>query len=261
MNTSIKTLVLSILVLILAACGNSDRAQLKASIEKTNKQLPLALGNGTIFQSMDFDDDNNVAVMTYLLDEDTYNLSSIAGAETAQRRFLSNYLQSETAREFTELLTSSKAGIKLVFIGQQSNDSHSFILSDKEVADILAEEIGSDNIREQLEAMVEISNAQCPQKIAGDALVLRSVTLDDDAMCFNYDYNPDVINFTEDTKEELLQEFKTELTNDLKQPGSKMQKEYLQQLGMAVKYRFKQFEQPDSTSIVFEIPASEIAKI
>ena len=73
-------------VVLLASCVSGERSHLRLMLEQVNKECPIDLGQMGVFESIGYDDSENIVVFTYNLNEDYTNIASLAGANEQQKQ-------------------------------------------------------------------------------------------------------------------------------------------------------------------------------
>ena len=237
MIRKISVLLCASLILILAGCSQTARVQLKAGIDEANKSCPVVLSEDITMVGFSYDDDDNDVVVTYAYSETYGDVGIIAAAKESQKRFMKNYLISDTGRIFYDQILKADAGLRLVFRGSQSNESIDIYFSPDELKSFDKPQT-EDNAMEQIKAIVDISNSQTPVHIDGDDLIMTSVELEGNYMVFNYIYNTAEYDFNNVDTAELTQEQTVALAEELNSNAGRQQKALMQQLGLGVKYRF-----------------------
>ena len=178
-------------VVLLASCVSGERSHLRLMLEQVNKECPIDLGQMGVFESIGYDDSENIVVFTYNLNEDYTNIASLAGANEQQKQFMANFLKRDgSEQKFLEQMVKADAGLKCVYRGSESRDSVILLMSAEELREIAAADIAADNELRTLESMVAISNAQCPQ-VLDEGLSMTSATIEDNYIVFSFSYDPE----------------------------------------------------------------------
>ena len=83
--------LITVLILILCACNDSNKTKLHMICETTNKELPADLGVG-VFESMTYNEDKNCVEMKVMLDEAVINIADLRKASEQQRDYLQYFM-------------------------------------------------------------------------------------------------------------------------------------------------------------------------
>ena len=212
-----RVIVLGIIALLLVACSDSARNKLRFFVNEVNKECPMKLGNQSVIEAVRYDAQQNIVTISYALSEDAVNISALANAKDAQKAFLYSFLRNDKQKKLLDLLFQADASMAIVYKGMTSGDSISLVLRNDEIKRIADEDAETGNDIHQLEAMVAISNSQCPFEIS-QGLVFTGITIEDGFLCYRYTFDPELYAFTQDNEEQVteltLESFRESLFED-----------------------------------------------
>lgn len=236
MNIKHLFTILVAAVLLFGSCAGPAQNKLRVSVEELNKELPVDNGNGTIIDSVAYLTATNTVMFYYTVDESYTTVSSLRAAEAAQRRFFASFLASNKMATFTHLLVDAGANLELEYTGRDTHEKVTLAFSADEIKACLNDDNPLTD-REQLAALIEITNSRCPMGIDGENLVMTGVYLKGDNIEFHYTYNPDEYQFDQADVEELSSAMLPELRNEL--AGEPNQYQLMKKLGVGVQYFFE----------------------
>lgn len=192
------------LTLTLTGCGNDAKSKLREEINAANRQCPINLGAMGMLTEFTYDESDNVAAMTYLINEDVLPISSCKGREDSMRGYLSSFFQSDKAHDMLDLLIKANAYYRIIYTGDATGDEYSITFSPEELMEIANSSSGDqyENQRRQLEAMTESENAMCPMML-DDVTEFTSAVLGDRYLDYNYTIKSEDFNVTDDIVSQL----------------------------------------------------------
>lgn len=212
-----RVFLFGIIALLLAACADTARNKLRFFVEEVNKECPQKLGNLGIIEAVRYNTQQNTVSISYALSDEAVKISALAEAKDAQKAFLYSFLRNDKQKEFLDLLLQAETSMAIVYKDMASGDSISLYLSHDEIKQIAAEDAETGKDIHQLEAMVAISNSQCPFEIS-QGLVFTGITIEDGYLCYRYTFDPELYAFTKDNEEQVteltLESFRESLSED-----------------------------------------------
>lgn len=254
--------LLSVLVLIFLtaaiSCGNSDRNRLRLNVEQLNAECPLSMGDIGVMESSRYNTDKNIVTFTYALSDENLNLKGLAQASEHQKLVLGAFLRTD-GKEILDMLVKADASLELVYKAMQSRDSVSVTLWPDELKEMAETQNEVLDDRSQLEHIVAISNAQCPQVI-DEGITLTSARLEGDFMVFYYTYDSDMMTIDSSLVDELKSAMKQELAAEMAQPAGESQLKLMKQCGMGFRYIYSP-SGSDAETIVVDIEPHEVAQL
>lgn len=202
--SSIICMAMVMLTLTLTGCGNDAKSKLREEINAANRQCPINLGAMGMLTEFTYDESDNVAAMTYLINEEIFPISSCKNRENSMRGYLSSYFQSTSARDMLDMLIEADASYRIIYKGDSSGDEYTLTFSPEELVEIANSSSGDEygNQRRQLEAMTESENAMCPIMI-DDVTEFTSAVLGDRYLDYNYTIKSEVFSVTDDIVSQL----------------------------------------------------------
>ncbi len=198
----LKSCIIFVFLVAASSCADVDRNRLRLTVENGNKECPVKMGATGIMEYMRYDIDSNDVALSYALNENLVNIPGLASATEEQKTFLAAFLRDDEQQQFLDLLVKADASLSLVFRGMESRDSVSLRLSPEELREIAAEELDEDNDMRQLEAMVAISNARCPE-LCDTGLTFTGIHIEDGYLNYNFDYDPLIYHISPQAREQM----------------------------------------------------------
>lgn len=235
MKRILHSLLLLVMAVAVSSCADTAKEKLKAEFEKANQECPVDLGTTGVMASISYDAESNTAVFEYILNEEYTNIASLRKAGDAQKSFMAAYLKSAEGERILKSLIDAKATLKLKFIGDKSHEETILTITPEELAQIDNSDASSNNAMAQMQSMVEISNAQCPQDL-GDGLVMTGNVIEGTYVVYTYNYDVEQIPMTSSLLPELKEATGEALAEELNQLGNKQQKQLMNELGLGIKY-------------------------
>lgn len=239
--------LITVLILILCACNDSNKTKLHMICETTNKELPADLGVG-VFESMTYNEDKNCVEMKVMLDEAVINIADLRKASEQQRDYLQYFMSQKENAELLKLLSETGSSVRLVMEGNRTKETTEITLSADDFENIKTTDDEDDNYRKQLDKIVASSNAQCPSDL-GDGLVMSSVSLDNGYICYNFVYDPAQISFEDAESQDAWNNLFENLSGQAHTTGLSHTFDILRKLHCGIKYIYKSQDSsmPDKT--------------
>lgn len=239
------------------SCTNSGKAKLQAALEQVNSECPVDLGDEGIFERVRYDNDNNSAVFTYVINEDAVSISNLEAINREQKTFLGSFLRSEANRDLLNILVDADASLTYVLRGRTSGDSILVTLSPDELSNI-ASRSDENNSLSQLESIVAITNHQCPS-VVDDGLTLKSAVIVNDYITFDYEYDTSIITIPLENVAELREATKEILREELTTVTGQSQLKLMKECKIGTRYIYTPTT-TDVSPIVISITPEEVAE-
>ena len=138
--------LITVLILILCACNDSNKTKLHMICETTNKELPADLGVG-VFESMTYNEDTNCVEMKVMLDEAVINIADLRKASEQQRDYLQYFMSQKENAELLKLLSETGSSVRLVMEGNRTKETTEITLSADDFENIKTTDDEDDNYR------------------------------------------------------------------------------------------------------------------
>lgn len=252
-------IIIAAAAVLLASCVNGERNRLRLMLEQVNKECPMSLGDMGVFESIGYDQDDNTVVFTYNLNEDYTNIANLGQANEQQKAFMANFLKRDGEEQsFLEQMVKADASLKCVYRGSESRDSVVLFMSAQELKDIAASDVDEDNDLRQLESMVAISNAQCPQRL-DEGLEMTSATIDGNYIVFNFAYDNEMYQFNTLGRDEFHTLTSDALREELTSPTGRSQLQLMKGRGIGAKYVYTAADTAIAPVVVVIEPAEVAA--
>lgn len=244
-----KVYFFALIALIATACGNHKADNLKKELEAGNKQCPVSLGSLGWMVSMEYDSNENAAVLTYILDEKQTDIENLRNATEEQKILMANYLDSNDGKDIRKYLAEANALLKLKFIGDKSNSQYTISLTDTEIKEIIGKSKQEDNYQRQLESLVSLTNKQCPQQIA-EGFVMTGTFIEGKYVVNEYELDSQTYDFSTTSIDSLRANVWRGLSEQFSLPANQNEHSLLAKLGFGVKYEYK-FSASDDIILTF----------
>lgn len=187
--------------LMVTGCQNSKVSRLKAEIMRVNDQCPVDMGMMGSLTKVDFDDDNNLIVFEYTIDEEALDTDVDALVQEDDyemgKLWLGQAFQSGDGKEFADLIIDAGVGVRAELKGTRSWKTATIVIPADEIQAIRDNPISDDerNAR-MISGLVESNRSQCPLEV-DEGMIMVDVIDDGKNVVFVYDVDEDVYDIDE----------------------------------------------------------------
>ena len=239
------------------SCEQTARVKLSKEIEVLEKRCPVDLGIIGVLSNVTYDKDENKVVFQYLLNEQFMTVSGFAAGQEECKRSICAFFRNSESKKAADLLIEAGASFEIQLKGKVSGEESTILIP----ADEFKELVESDDYSEedQLEAMVDVADKQCPQEL-GQGLIMDKVFVDNGYVVYSYQFDTNLISFSDKDPEALKSQVQTALVQWLNSASGAAFKQLLIANKTGVKYVYNPVgENGEVFTIVFE--PEEIASL
>lgn len=116
-------LIIIVIAFMACACSGDNRSELQSYAARHNHECPQAVDEELTITSYFYDKSANMFVINYESAEKSYTVKKMRVAEMPLRRKIEKNLQNDDLREFSEMLTTADASLRMRFAGKITDDT------------------------------------------------------------------------------------------------------------------------------------------
>lgn len=242
----------AILVFTAASCSSSPEESLKVTVAATQADLPIDLGAVGTFDSIDYDEDVNAIRFGYTLNEDLNNIDSMSKNNIVTKNSIEAFLRSQTAKPMLDQMAEAGASLEATFKGSHSEKTCTITFPAEEIRKLseLPARTQEENDLDQIRAMVETANAECPIDL-GDGMIQTSVKFEDGFTVYSYEITGSEYDFEARDMPLMKRDLRTNLAELYQGPVGENIKELFFRSKTGIRYVFKYNDNGETYTIDF----------
>lgn len=154
------------LLVLLTACGNPNKARLKAEIEAGDKECPISLGMVGDLLRMSYDESADMIKFYITINDDNLSVEALKKNEDLALNALRLAFSQDDSKELISLIVSAGASLEVTYKSAQTANSIDLQLPNDELKKIINNPLSKEETnRMLLENQMALENARCPYYI------------------------------------------------------------------------------------------------